>query len=412
MGNAESAEGHDRDLSWARVLIVDDQPANVALLERLLGRMGVDQTLGVTDPRDVVEHYRAMWPDLVLLDLHMPHIDGLGILRAINDHNTDDAFVPVVVLTADATGTAKQDALGAGATDFLTKPFDHTEVVLRVRNLLRTRRLHAILQHQKADLQAELDQRADFERRIAEENAKRVQQIRNVIDNGSIHMVFQPVVHLRRGVTVGVEALARFQTTPRRPPDQWFAEAAQLGLGTDLEIAAINAALTQISFLPDDTYMALNVAPATISDPRLGASIKAHAERVVLELTEHEAIDRYDNLLPAINRLRDTGVRIAVDDAGSGYAGLRHILRVQPDIIKLDLALTRHVHADPARRALAAALVSFAEETGASIVAEGIELAQELETLRDLRVGYGQGFHLGRPGSLSRRHGSSSIAVA
>ena len=224
-------------------------------------------------------------------------------------------------------------------------------------------------------------------------------------------MLFQPVIHLETGTTVGVEALARFIATPQRPPDEWFAEAALVGLGVDLEIAAINAALRHFSALPVDAYMALNVSPTTIGDPRLIESIRPYAERVVLELTEHEAFDRYDILLASINELRRTGVRLAVDDAGSGYAGLRHILRVRPDIIKLDLSLTRGIHADPARRALAGALVSFGRETHASIVAEGIELSEELQTLRELQVGYGQGFHLGRPGPLARPQGHS-IAVA
>jgi len=342
-----------------------------------------------------------MDPDLVLLDLHMPHLDGLALLSRMERERAPDTFVPVVVLTADATDAAKKDALRAGATDFLTKPFDTAEVALRVRNLLRTRSLHTALQRHNADLQGELQRRAELERRLAEEAADRVHRVQDVIDNDSLRMVFQPVVHLGSGTTVGVEALARFPTsTPPRRPDQWFAEATLAGLGTDLEITAIQSALQHFTALPAGAYMALNVSPATINDPRLAESITPYAPRIVLELTEHEAVDGYDALLAALNELRRSGVRLAVDDAGSGYAGLQHILRVQPDIIKLDLTLTRNIHADPARRALASALVTFADETGAAIIAEGIERAEELITLRNLRVGYGQGYHLGRPGPL------------
>lgn len=406
-----TSDGRDDSLAWASALIVDDQPANVALLERLLRRMGVDRVTGTTDPRETLESYRSSNPDVILLDLHMPHIDGLALLGVLRQEIPADAFVPVVVLTADATDSARTEALDAGATDFLTKPFDHTEVVLRVRNLLRTRQLHTALSRHNADLRSELQTRAAFERRLAEERAERVRRVRQVIDSGSMTMLFQPVVRLDTGATVGVEALARFIATPQRPPDQWFAEAALVGLGVDLEIAAINTALRHLSALPVDEYMALNVSPATISDPQLIQAIGPHAPRVVLELTEHEAFDHYDALLASLDELRRDGVRLAVDDAGSGYAGLRHILRVRPDIIKLDLSLTRGIHTDPARRALAGALVSFGRETRASIVAEGIELPEELQTLRELQVGYGQGFHLGRPGPLARPRGPS-IAVA
>ncbi|HXN61068.1 MAG TPA: response regulator, partial [Acidimicrobiales bacterium] len=167
------------------MLIVDDQPANVALLERLLRRMGVDRTIGITDPRQALEHYRAMDPDLVLLDLHMPHIGGLDLMEALQREIPSDFFVPILVLTADATDTAKQDALGAGATDFLTKPFDQTEVVLRVRNLLRTRFLHVALQSRNANLQLELQRRKEFEVRLAEERAKRLRRVQDVLESGS-----------------------------------------------------------------------------------------------------------------------------------------------------------------------------------------------------------------------------------
>ncbi len=362
--------------------------------------MGVDRTIGITDPRQALEHYRAMGPDLVLLDLHMPHIGGLDLMEALDREIPSDSFVPILVLTADATDRAKQDALGAGATDFLTKPFDHTEVVLRVRNLLRTRFLHVALQSRNANLQLELQRRKQFEIRLAEEREKRLRRIQGLLESGSFTMVFQPVIRLSDGAQVGAEALARFPASPQRPPDEWFAEAALVGLGPELEIAAVKAALAQMSEIPPDTYMAVNVSPSTVGDARLKAAILPHAERVVLELTEHEAVEGYDALLIALNELRECGVRLAVDDAGAGYAGLRHILRVDPDIIKLDIALVHDIDTDPARRALAASLVAFGKETGASIVAEGIERRAEAETVRSLQVGFGQGFHFGRPSQM------------
>ena len=120
----------------------------------------------------------------------------------------------------------------------------------------------------------------------------------------------------------------------------------------------------------------------------------------MLELTEHAGIADYNELAEALAPLRESGVRLSVDDAGAGFASLRHILNLRPDIIKLDIGLIRGIDADPARRALASALVGFAAEIGAVIVAEGIETPDELATLCALRVTYGQGYHLARPGGL------------
>jgi len=102
-------------------------------------------------------------------------------------------------------------------------------------------------------------------------------------------------------------------------------------------------------------------------------------------------------LLGALQPLRKNGMRLAVDDAGAGYSGLQHILQIRPDLIKLDMTLTRHINLDPARKALASALVAFARDTGSGIIAEGVETASELETLRGLGIEKAQGYFLGRP---------------
>ncbi|HEV2368276.1 MAG TPA: response regulator, partial [Acidimicrobiales bacterium] len=224
MGGTHGATDRElwgEDLAWAVVLIVDDQQPNVMLLERLLARMGVGRTVGVTDPREALGLYRSLDPDLVLVDWHMPHLDGLGILTALEPSAAQDAFTPVVVLTADTTGAAREAALAAGATDFLTKPFDQTEVVLRVRNLLRTKALHRGLSARNATLRSELAERERRERQAAAQQAERVSRVRRVLDGASIEMVFQPIVELESSRVVGLEALARFTGPPRRPPNEW-----------------------------------------------------------------------------------------------------------------------------------------------------------------------------------------------
>jgi putative two-component system response regulator len=129
----------------ARILIVDDSPENVELLERLLGRAGFEQIVSTSDPQEAVPLFEQVAPDIVLLDLHMPFIDGFQVLQEIRAR-TPDVFVPIIVLTGDQSGHIKARALATGANDFLTKPFDRMEVVLRMSNLLETRRLHLDLQ--------------------------------------------------------------------------------------------------------------------------------------------------------------------------------------------------------------------------------------------------------------------------
>jgi CheY-like chemotaxis protein len=141
-----------------RILIVDDEPANVQLLERILARANFTSVSRTLDSRAVLERLESFRPDLILLDLHMPHLDGFGVLRQLQSAVPPDSFLPVLVLTADITPEAKLRALSGGATDFLSKPLNSAEVVLRVRNLLRMRELHLQVQRQNARLQGVVEQ--------------------------------------------------------------------------------------------------------------------------------------------------------------------------------------------------------------------------------------------------------------
>jgi EAL domain-containing protein (putative c-di-GMP-specific phosphodiesterase class I)/FixJ family two-component response regulator len=385
----------------ARILVVDDQEANVRLLERMLESAGVTDVHTLTDPREAVHRCLVLEPDLLLLDLHMPHIDGVAVLSALRSALPDGAFLPVIVLTADSSSDAKERALAAGAKDFLAKPLDRTEVLLRVGNLLETRALYGRVQHINTRLQSELDQQSAEQRRLAAEYQGRRARIERILDSDVLRPVFQPIADLGTGRIVGVEALARFHVEPSQPPNEWFAEAADVGLGVELELAAINRALEQLPALRADQFLSLNASPDVASSDALAARLaSAPAERIVLELTEHTRFDDYTTLMPALDALRARGVRIAVDDAGAGYSGLQHILHLRPDILKLDLELTHGIDTDPARHALATALVGFSDTVGAVLLAEGIETPEELAVLRTLGVAWGQGYHLARPGPL------------
>lgn len=225
--------------------------------------------------------------------------------------------------------------------------------------------------------------------------------LQEVVDEQRFEIVFQPIYALDDGRLVGAEALTRFpDATPTRSPDVWFAQAAEVGLGIDLELATARAALQAASDLPDSVMLSLNVSPACVMDPRLGQLLAQHADRrLVVELTEHAVVDDYAGLTARLHALRGRGVQVAVDDAGAGFASLQHVVRLTPDIIKLDISLTQHVRNDPVRRALAAALVQFAEQTGSTLVAEGIETVADLTIWQNLGAHAAQGFLLARPAS-------------
>ena len=223
------------------------------------------------------------------------------------------------------------------------------------------------------------------------------------LESGQPSIAYQPIFDLASGRLAGLECLSRFNGEPRRTPDKWFAEAASVGLGVELELAAIRAGVLALRDVPEDVYLAVNCSPRTILDARVQKFLVTSVDmkRVVLEITEHDYIHDYPVLLSVLAPLRAMGLRVAIDDAGAGYASFRHVLHIQPDKIKLDISLTRNVDCDPTRRALASALIAFGRETRAHIVAEGVETAAELQTLARLGVHNAQGYFLARPMGLA-----------
>ena len=237
-------------------------------------------------------------------------------------------------------------------------------------------------------------------RRSEERSQRREERIRRALDGDMLHTVYQPICTLA-GSTIGAEALARFRGPPSRGPVRWFAEAEEVGLLRELELAAVRAALTALPALPLHLFLSINVSPATLATPGFRRLIAgSDGARVVVEITEHARINDYESLREALEAVRAFGTRVAIDDAGAGFASLRHILRLEPEFIKLDRTLIDGIESDRSRQALAAGLISFAEKIDAMIIAEGIERPGEVEALADLGVRYGQGYFFARPAPL------------
>jgi EAL domain-containing protein (putative c-di-GMP-specific phosphodiesterase class I)/putative methionine-R-sulfoxide reductase with GAF domain len=232
-------------------------------------------------------------------------------------------------------------------------------------------------------------------------DVRAAQRVEHVLTQRQFVMVYQPIVDVRTGRVEMVEALTRFTPQPVRPPDAWFADAWRTGFGPELELAAVEAAMADVNGVPASARMAVNLNPHLVDHPALGAALEASGpQRIVLELTEHVAVEDYPMVRQAIGSLRDIGVQLAIDDTGSGFASLSHILKLDPDIIKLDRELISGIDHDPVRQSLATAIVHFSADIGADVVAEAVETADELSAVRDLGIRLAQGFLLARPGAL------------
>lgn len=242
-----------------------------------------------------------------------------------------------------------------------------------------------------------------------EERARIIrQELAWVIEAGAFQIVFQPIVNLATRRVVGHEALTRFDDGVR--PDVRFAEASRVGLGVALERVTIECALQSAASLPRGAYLSLNASPALVTHSDSFVALLEHAPcPVVVEITERDSVESYAELRASLGDLRRRA-RIAVDDVGAGYAGLRHILEIQPDILKLDIALVRGVDADPAKCALVRSMVAFARSVGCEILAEGVETQAEADIVAELGVGLAEGYLFGRPLPLAAALGRRPAA--
>jgi EAL domain-containing protein (putative c-di-GMP-specific phosphodiesterase class I)/DNA-binding NarL/FixJ family response regulator len=380
-----------------RILVAEDEAAvRDALSDLIASEHGLELVAEAKDADQAIALAESLRPDVALVDVKMPAGGGQ---RATREIRARSPITRVIALSAYDDRSTVFEMLRAGAAGYLVKGVSGDEIVETVRRAVRGQ--GALSAQVTADVIDELAEQLELRERESRVRRRRVEEVRRAVAADALDMVFQPIIKLGSGRAIGVEALARFRIDPPRDPDAWFREAAGVGLGVDLELHATRAALEHLHRLPGRLYLSLNLSPDAAASPKFLRELdRVDGGRVVVEVTEHDAVEDYDALDPALLELRSRGGRLAIDDAGSGYASLRHILRLHPEIIKLDITLTRNIDADPARRALATALVSFAGAINAEIVAEGIESGAEVRTLQSLGVRYGQGYYLARPAPL------------
>lgn len=257
------------------------------------------------------------------------------------------------------------------------------------------------LAHQR-DLTSWWDAELGFGGRIADQPTMLSDdRVRLMVSSGDFYPVYQPIYGLVDGKLVAAEALTRFDSEPPVPPSQWFAKAAQLGLGTELEIAAIEKGVASAGRLPAHVWVTVNASATTLGQPQLKSIVRNSPRTVLLELTELEPVLDYQQLFGAVTALRESGAKIAIDNVGASLTSLKHVARMAPDVVKIDGTLTNDARGDEVRWSLTKRLLRYAHSSGAMIVAEGIEDPEDLETWRELGAFAAQGYLLGRPGPIT-----------
>ncbi|MBI3648990.1 MAG: EAL domain-containing protein [Actinobacteria bacterium] len=381
------------------MLIADDEPElRLALAELLLHEDGLELVGAAGDADEAIELATERRPHVALVDVKMPAGGGpkaaRGILRASPETR-------VIALSAFEDRQTVLEMIRAGAVGYLAKGTAGEAIVNSIAQVARGGT--SLSAGAMDDVVRELSSQLRREEIEVEGRVARMDRIRRFVSGKGLSVVFQPILDLRTRSMVGTEALTRFDALLHRRPDEWFAEAHELELGVPLELAALRLAIEALPRLPellDGPYLSINCSHRVAMSAELAELLSPHGPRIVVEITEHERVEDYALLSAALDRLRATGVRIAIDDAGAGFASLRHTLQIAPDIVKVDISLTRDIDKDRAKRALTSALISFADELDMSIVAEGIETREELATLLELGVPFGQGFYLAKPEPL------------
>lgn len=380
------------------VLVADDEPHVVAYLESMLRLEGFDVAGTATDLDSAVQAVHHLHPDVVLLDLRMPG-GGVNAAQLIGSLSPTTR---IVIFSAAADEPEILPLLRSGIDGFVIKGAPPEHLADAIRSAVAGDKYLAPEVNRVAI--GALTARLHDEQNTVLRKQRERDRVDDLIAGRRFLPVHQPILDVRAGVTVAVEALSRFTAVPRRTPDEWFAEADRAGKRVPLELATARAALAELPLLRDGLLMSVNVAPVTAVSGRLGEVLHDVAlDRVVLELTEHAPVTDYGALSAALAPWRERGARLAVDDAGSGYASFAHILSLHPDYIKFDVSLTRDIHLDRSRQALARALVGFATELEVGVIAEGIETEQQLRVVASLGLQYAQGFHLGRPRLLAEQ---------
>jgi PAS domain S-box-containing protein len=380
-----------------RIAVADDDAALRDALHTMMDSEDWLEWVGdAADSNQAISLCLARQPDVILVDMKMP---GGGGPRAVSEIAKVSKRTRCISLSAFDDRPSVLQMLRAGALAYVVKGAPVEEVLATIvqvflgQSTLSPTVARTVVHELAGQLEKE-----ETEARARREKRER---LRNGLATGKLGVVYQPVVRLSDGRTVGYESLARFADPGHESPKEWFDDAREVGLTAELEFASVRQALASLGDVPVETWLSVNLSPASILIPEFEHLISHQlAKRLVIEITEHAPVDDYGDLAVALQGFRAAGGRVAVDDVGAGYSSLHHILELGPDFIKLDVVLARDIETDAKRRALASCLAVFAQSLGITAIAEGVETAGQLQGLSALGIQHGQGYFLARPGPI------------
>jgi EAL domain-containing protein (putative c-di-GMP-specific phosphodiesterase class I)/DNA-binding NarL/FixJ family response regulator len=385
---------HDAPRRAPTVIVADDEPHVVEYLQQVLEMEGFVVVGTATDADGAVQLVHRLEPDVALLDLRMPG----GGLEAARLSGSLSPATRIVIFSAAADESDLLPLLRSGIDGYVVKGSPPERLIEAIHAAVAGESYLAPAVSRFAMTQ--LSNRLLAEEQDALVAMRLRKRIGAAISDAAFEIAFQPIIDVHLDVAVAAEALVRFPGQSR-PPRTWLDDADRVGLLVPLELALAAAALSELHRLDLPIAMAINVSPKTVLSGRLHEVFTGvPLERVILELTEHARVTDYAGLRTALSRWRERGLRLAVDDAGCGYASLTHIVELRPELIKLDASLVRDLHTSQHRQALTRAVIGFADEMGVQVVAEGVETEAELVELRRLGAHLAQGYHLGRPRPL------------
>lgn len=370
-----------------RILLVDDESDLLRAYRRALTGAGYQvETAG--DGASAVETFQKGRFHAVVSDIAMPHMNGVQLLRAIREHDLD---VPVILVTGEPSVETAIQALDYGALRYLVKPVDTSVLLQTVEQAVHLQRM-AIMKRQALAMIGEVDKQLG-------DRAGLEVKFESALDK--MFMVYQPIVRWSDKSISGWEALVRSKEPTIPHPGALFDAAERLGRLTDLSRAIRVKAPLPMLEAPERGRLFYNLHVRDLTDESLfdpSAPLAQIADRVVLEITERASLDEVRDVRSRVAQLRELGFRIAVDDLGAGYAGLSSFAQLEPDVVKLDMALIRDVHKSLTKQKLIRSMTGLCEEMGLEVVAEGVENAQERDVLVELGCDLFQGFFFARPG--------------
>lgn len=369
------------------VLLVDDDAAVSRALKQVLTMAGYD-VVAVNDGSTAVEEILSRSFDVILSDIQMPSMSGLDLMRLVRACDLD---VPVVLMTGNPSLDTAVEAVEVGALQYLTKPVPNDVLVKVVE---RASGLHRAAQMRRDSLNPQGNANAQARDRV---------ELQTRFDRAltTMWMAFQPIVDASRQRLFGYEALMRTQETSFAHPGAILETAERLDRLHDLGRRVRALAARAFERASTDALLFVNLHTRDLLDDALydaTSPLTQLARRVVLEITERTAIDVVKDLHRRLRALRAYGFRIAIDDLGSGYAGLSSFVSLEPEIVKIDMSLVSGVHQSAIRQSLIGSMASLCEQMGIQVVAEGVELVEERDHVRRLGCHLLQGYFFAKPG--------------